>query len=200
MEKSKRKEIRAVITARGHCALWEKGGRTSTEAGLTGFSQIITNSIGNPLIPIFVRSKGMIENSNHALFPVNKGFTIITVHDAKELTIEIKSIMEIVDTMEPCPFNEAPSLNAIGFKCKLCGTEYLPYDKEYAKGLPWESIHPVGFVPVKQLIVETIHYFSNGKWDITPPDWLENAIKAAESKAACFNCRESHYMVHGYHN
>jgi hypothetical protein len=198
MEEKVLQEIRAVITPKGNTALWERGGQT---ARMDGYAQIIANSIGKPLIPIFIKSKGVMENGDHALFPVNEGFFIINVsYNISKYTIEVKTVYRIEDTVEPCPFTDYPSLNTEGFKCPLCGAEYLPYEEEYAPNLFWTSIHPAGFVSNKKILVETLHRYSEGKWDIEPPEYLQSAIEAAKSKAVCFHCRESHYMIHGFKN
>lgn len=187
-------EIRAVSTSRGKAALWEKGGMTPEGKG---YAQILANSIGKPLSPIFIKSKGSIENQEHALFPVNEGFYIINVVKLEyDLTVEIKSIQTITDGVDECPFNETPSLNSPGFQCKMCGAIYIPHNEEYAEGLRWTSIHPTGFVSNKKLLVEVTNKFKNDKWDLKPESYLLPALRAAISKAFCLNCRESHYMIH----
>lgn len=33
------------------------------------------------------------------------------------------------------------------------------------------------------------HRFSQGEWDKTPPEWLEEAVKAAQRKSQTYHCR-----------
>lgn len=42
--------------------------------------------------------------------------------------------------------------------------------------------------------VERIHEYSNGEWDIQPPEELADAITSAKQKALCYHCREPHYF------
>ncbi len=43
---------------------------------------------------------------------------------------------------------------------------------------------------------EKICCFSEGEWDVEPPQQLEAAIEAAKKKATCYHCREPHYYLH----
>jgi hypothetical protein len=38
-----------------------------------------------------------------------------------------------------------------------------------------------------------LYFFRDGKWDHEAPEWLADAIVAAEEKSMCFHCREPHY-------
>ena len=41
--------------------------------------------------------------------------------------------------------------------------------------------------------VSQLYYFKNGEWDHDAPEYLAEAIVAAEEKSMCFHCREAHY-------
>lgn len=43
-------------------------------------------------------------------------------------------------------------------------------------------------------IVEKLHEFDMGEWDVEPPENLLPAIDAAEEKATCYHCRSPHYV------
>lgn len=39
------------------------------------------------------------------------------------------------------------------------------------------------------------HEYSQGEWDVEPPEYLRAAIEAVQEKAICYHCREPHYYI-----
>jgi hypothetical protein len=48
-------------------------------------------------------------------------------------------------------------------------------------------------VEEKKAILRRIANFSEGEWDIEPPEFLVEAIQEAADKATCYHCREPHF-------
>jgi len=61
------------ITKTGKTALWESGGGKSR----TGESVLIADKVGNPKVPIFIKTKGPLSCGDHALFIVEKGDIVV---------------------------------------------------------------------------------------------------------------------------
>lgn len=43
--------------------------------------------------------------------------------------------------------------------------------------------------------VELLYEFSNGEWNIEPPEFLKTAIQKSKEKADCYHCREPHFVM-----
>lgn len=86
-------KIRIEKTARkGYPCYWEQGGGFRN----TGEASIICNKAGLPKKPIYIRNKGHLANSQHALLPVEIGdFIINAKHWRKNFEIRINKVVEI---------------------------------------------------------------------------------------------------------
>jgi len=84
--------VRIERTKRGYPALWESGGGMSN----TGFATIVTGRRGEALKPIYIRRRGHLACSNHALFVVKLGFYVVEAdHHRGNFNIRVKRIMRI---------------------------------------------------------------------------------------------------------
>lgn len=86
-----KKFIRIETTKKGFPALWECGGGYSN----TGEATIIAGKDGQPKKAIYVRSKGELANSKHALVILEVGdYIIFANHHRKDFEIEIYKILD----------------------------------------------------------------------------------------------------------
>ncbi len=84
-------------TKKGYPALWECGGGHRN----TGYSTIITGKGGQPKKAIYVRGRGELANSEHALVILEKSDYIIkTSHHRRDFRIEIFKITGFEDKQE----------------------------------------------------------------------------------------------------
>jgi hypothetical protein len=82
-------DFKIVKSKSGIPCLWERGGGWSN----TGSSQIICDSVGKPKKPIYVKRKGELACSDHALIPIQKGDVVIRAkHHREDFDIEVFSI------------------------------------------------------------------------------------------------------------
>lgn len=73
-------------------ALWECGGGYSH----TGFAQLIADPAGNPMKPVYIRGRGSLANSDHALFVVHEGDTVLVANQhRKDYEIVLYKIVSI---------------------------------------------------------------------------------------------------------
>lgn len=88
------------LTSNGNPAYWESGGGSTN----TGHATIVTDRMYQKLKPLYIRHKGMLSNSNHALMPLRRGYKIIKVwhhRDDFEIAIlEVKNITGSIATFE----------------------------------------------------------------------------------------------------
>lgn len=80
----------AEKTAKGLPAMWESGGGLTN----TGKSIIVCGANFEPLVPVYVRQKGMLACANHALFVVSPGYHIIEAsHHREDFDIFVHRIL-----------------------------------------------------------------------------------------------------------
>lgn len=80
------------ITKRRLPAMWEAGGGSSN----TGDAIIITNNNGGPKKPVYIRQKGSLSNSVHALIIVQvEDYIISTKHHRRDFDTRIYKIKNI---------------------------------------------------------------------------------------------------------
>src|SRR5690606_20677736 len=86
------KTIKIVRTRKGLPALWEEGGGYSK----TGKATIVANSDGSKKKPVYIRRRGHLACSHHALFIINKGDIIInTNHHRGDYHTDVLRIIDI---------------------------------------------------------------------------------------------------------
>lgn len=79
------------ITEKGLMGLWESGGFEQME----GYSQIIAGTTGEPLQPVYVKTRAKF-NDDKALFVVNKGYhLVIANYMNKDFSIQVYVIRNI---------------------------------------------------------------------------------------------------------
>jgi len=80
------------LTKKRFPAMWEAGGGSSN----TGDAIIITNNNGGPKKPVYIRQKGKLSNSLHALFVVQKeDYIVVAKHHRRDFDIYIYKINDI---------------------------------------------------------------------------------------------------------
>ena len=80
------------VTKRGFPAMWEKGGAGRN----TGEATLIADTDGKPKKVVFVRTKGHLSNSEHALIIVKKGDLVVSACQGRgEFDIQINRITNI---------------------------------------------------------------------------------------------------------
>jgi hypothetical protein len=88
------KKIEIERTKKGYPALWEEGGGMTN----TGFAQIVANPDGSPKHPVYIRRRGTLANTEHALFIVSKGDLVIkTDHHRKDFNTNVYRIANITE-------------------------------------------------------------------------------------------------------
>ena len=80
------------VTKRGLPALWESGGGMNN----TGRATIIAGFKGERLSPIYIRRRGHLACSQHALFAIGIGTIVVEVdHHRKDFAIRVWSVCEV---------------------------------------------------------------------------------------------------------
>ena len=93
------KVMKITLSKKGIPCLWECGGGMSN----TGEAIIICNKEGKPKMPIYIRQRGHLSNSDHALIPVMVGDVVIeTNHHRNDHITKVWSIVEIKKDEETC--------------------------------------------------------------------------------------------------
>jgi hypothetical protein len=61
------------------------------------------------------------------------------------------------------------------------------------------SVHVfrISLIRKKQAVIERVAYHTDGRWVLPVDDFLLPAVQAAMEKAACYHCREPHYVKRG---
>lgn len=169
------KTLRLEKTKKGLPALWESGGGATN----TGTATIIAGAAGEALRPLYVRTRGQLSCSSHALFVVGEGMHIIRAdHHRGDFTIRVYRIVNLVQ-----------------------GSFISPETGESEGAIQWDGcahgetsgLYKEG--PEAVLSTVTTEY-DRGEWsgDFDPDDSpLRAAIEAAKEKATCYHCREPHY-------
>lgn len=94
MQESK---MRFEVSKSGKSVFWEYGGAGTN----TGSSDIICNADGSKKTALFFKRGGHMSNDNHALFVVDTGDFIISVHQNKgDVDISIKQVWNTIETDE----------------------------------------------------------------------------------------------------
>lgn len=156
------KKVRIERTRKGHPALWEQGGGFRN----TGEATIVANPDGSPKIPVYVRQRGHLACSNHALFVVSVGDIVIkTDHHRRDFNTYVYKITAITE--------EEAELQLID---------------SYQQG-EWndENIERV-FSAWEAGDLESIKDIDDETYNLC------RAILAAHEKATCYHCREPHYI------
>lgn len=84
------KKIIIEKTAKGFPAVWEAGGGYTN----TGEAIIVAGRDGQPKKPIYIRKRGQLANSKHALIPLVKGdFIIEADHHRQDFIIKIYKVV-----------------------------------------------------------------------------------------------------------
>jgi len=160
----KMKTTKRVIetTKRGLPAIWEGGGSRTN----TGNSTIVAGANGEPLPPLYIRRRGTLACSVHALIGAFEGMVVIeSDHHRRDFNIQVWRVIALQKENCECGGQET---------CSCQG-----------RGWHWYAI------------LEPIHRFTQGEWDVDPPEHLLPAIEAGQAKALCYHCREPHYITEG---
>src|SRR5690606_21539822 len=81
--------VKIEKTSRGYPAFWEQGGGYTN----TGEAIVIASQNGSPKKPVYIRRRGHLANSEHALFVLELGDYIIEAkHHRRKFNIEIYKI------------------------------------------------------------------------------------------------------------
>lgn len=84
------KKIKIEKTKKGYPALWECGGGCRN----TGEATIIASSSGGPKRPVYIRHRGSLANSNHALVVLEVGdYIIFANHHREDFEIKIHRVL-----------------------------------------------------------------------------------------------------------
>ena len=133
----------------------------------TGFATIICGDKGQPLVPYYVRTRGHLACGDHALVPVKVGYFYIDV-DNHRADNDVK-VYRVDDFYADDDGN-------VWAKRSLYWSGVWNSDIG-----DWQDIPAWGDTPIVN--------------DITPPDFLKNAIDSAIAKANCYHCRCPHYIA-----
>jgi hypothetical protein len=91
------KKVLIEKTKKGYPAMWESGGGYRN----TGEATIIANKDGQPKKAVYVRRRGQLANSHHALFIIEVGDYIVEAdHHRYDFYIEISKILGFDDKEE----------------------------------------------------------------------------------------------------
>lgn len=86
--------IIGVMTNSGEPAIWETGGGYTK----TGKAVIVASAEGRKKVPVYIRKRGRLANSDHALIPVKVGDVVIFAdHHNEDFCIEVFKIKKISD-------------------------------------------------------------------------------------------------------
>lgn len=212
MEKER---IIVEVTKKGYPALWENGGGYTN----TGESTIIADSNGKPKKPVYIRRRGHLANSDHALIIVEVGDYIVQAnHHRKDFGINIYKIVnfetESISRTYPDTSGDTEPIRMTGEELRqqygktfeeLPETEIdgmiTPLYRRVGNQIITKSLGVYEVWPVSTkttvyhyAIAEEVTEFSCGEWETDPPAFLHAAIEAAKEKATCYHCREPHFI------
>lgn len=81
-------------TRKGYPALWESGGGMMN----TGGAMVVAGPRGEKLKPVYIRGRGHLANSKHALFVIREGYTVVWAdHHRGDYHITLLRITKILD-------------------------------------------------------------------------------------------------------
>jgi len=84
--------LKITQTKKGYPAVWESGGGATN----TGEATIVASPDGSPKKPVYIRKRGSLCCSEHALFIVHIGDMVVEAnHHRRDFTILVKKIVEI---------------------------------------------------------------------------------------------------------
>jgi hypothetical protein len=85
------KKIKIEKTKKGYHALWECGGGYTN----TGYATVIAGKNGEKKKAIYVRGRGELANSNHALIIIKKGdYIVVAEHHREDFEIQILRVLD----------------------------------------------------------------------------------------------------------
>jgi hypothetical protein len=88
------KEVLGEKTKKGFPAMWEAGGGYSN----TGEAIIIASPTGEKKTPVYVRRRGSLANSVHALFIVQQGDVVVEAdHHRRDFNIKVYRIQKFLE-------------------------------------------------------------------------------------------------------
>lgn len=200
-------------TRKGFPATWECGGGYTN----TGEAIIVASQSGNPKKPIYIRRRGHLANSEHALFILELGDYIIEAnHHKKDFDIKIykvigfesrnRSYFSTGATLDKLKIDEFISkYGRIENYTKLLGFIYDTYridEKTAAQSTHIFRTEELEILELKEeiyeetyAVVKQITCHSRGEWDAGLPAHLKAAVQAAKEKATCYHCREPHFAI-----
>ncbi len=199
-------------TKKGYPAFWESGGGYTN----TGEATIIANKDGQPKEAIYIKKRGHLANSEHALMPVEVGDYIIKAdHHRKDFYISVMKIVYIEEQKEKTLGNSIENLTVAEYDEK-----YPPFGdlgetvSQGVNGYPIKKLPNGNYVMAKgrdeiwgytiypevekiemYATLEPFASFGMGEWDAELPAYLEAAVQAAIEKATCYHCREPHFIL-----
>ena len=215
------KKILIEKTKKGYPAYWEAGGGYTN----TGEATIIANKDGQPKKAVYVRNRGQLANSHHALVILEVGDYIIEAnHHRGDFNIYIYKILDfkteknyqkkdyfiLKEKISEKKFEETYGVTYAeyikGKSCEINGlTKYYELPSgDYCRKDSWDYIREIEIYEKKQkqkeitedvAIVEQVYEFSWGEWDKELLASLEPAVQAAMEKATCYHCREPHFIL-----
>ena len=112
-------------------AYWERGGGYSN----TGFAVIVAGRNGESLKPVYIRRRGHLANSDHALFVVKEGYVIVTADEHRgDIAVNVERIKKITKNENGEYVAETES---------IFDNNYDAYTKEWVEGVePDEWLKP----------------------------------------------------------
>lgn len=205
------KKIRIERTKRGYPAYWEAGGGFTN----TGEATIIANKDGQPKEAIYIRRRGQLANSNHALVILEVGDYIIEADHHREdfqigiyrvLDFEVKNGTYVTtgDTLATMSVDEfTEEYGELKNFSKLSGFyEMYRIGEKVVASARSADVDQIEILELKEeeyeriyAILEKVNCFSWGEWDEELPANLEPAVQVAMEKATCYHCREPHFIV-----
>jgi len=173
------KEFKLEISKKGLPCLWECGGGYTH----TGEATIITGNHGERKKAIYIRRRGELACSLHALIPVQTGDYIVEAeHHREDFIIQIWRITHIPE-VKYVDWRDIARKEA---EKNGDNPEFFPYCQPYV----WEK-----HIPKYYTNAELVCEFSENEWNIEPPEFLRAAIEAVQEKATCYHCRGPHFIV-----
>ena len=190
-------------TRKGFPAFWEKGGGYTN----TGEAIIVASQSGGPKRPVYIRRRGHLANSEHALFVLELGDYIIEAkHHRKDFRVEIYKVIGF-ESRDRSYFSTGNTLSKMSIDefiskygklenyTKLLGFAYDTYridEKTAAQSTHIFKTEELEIVELKEEIHEET-YAVVKKVCYNPH--LKAAVQAAKEKATCYHCRELHFAI-----
>lgn len=210
------KKIEIEKTKKGFPAYWEGGGGFTN----TGEATIIAGKDGQPKKAIYIRRRGHLANSNHALIILEVGDYIIEAnHHRRDFEIVIYKVIDFElengsyittgKTLTRMTVDQfAEKYGELEKYEKLNGFyEMYKIDEKVVASARSADVDQIEILELKEetyermyAVVKQVNCFSRGEWDAELPAHLETAVQAAMEKATCYHCREPHFIEHSSNN